>query len=68
VNTGFGTFRADQGSYALVNLFGRYQVTKELSVQANINNLLDKEYDTNVEQSYIYGAPRNVSLTANYSF
>ncbi|GLR10386.1 ferric-rhodotorulic acid outer membrane transporter [Mixta theicola] len=65
---GNGNWRAEQGSYALVNLFGRYQVTKQLSVQANLNNLFDKSYDTYVGQYIVYGAPRNVSITANYSF
>ena len=65
---GNGTWRAEQGSYALVNLFGRYQVTKQLSVQANLNNLFDKSYDTYVGQYQVYGAPRNVSVTANYNF
>ncbi|MBB3324373.1 ferric-rhodotorulic acid/ferric-coprogen receptor FhuE [Atlantibacter sp. RC6] len=68
VATPYGTFRAEQGSYALVDLFGRYQVNKNFAIQANLNNLFDKEYDTNIEQSYIYGAPRNFSVTANYSF
>ena len=68
VATPYGTFRAEQGSYALVDLFGRYQVTKSFAIQANLNNLFNKEYDTNVGQSYIYGAPRNVSVTANYRF
>ncbi|CRH37593.1 hypothetical protein BN1183_CV_00930, partial [Pantoea ananatis] len=36
---GNGTWRAEQGSYALVNLFSRYQVTKNFAVQGNINNL-----------------------------
>lgn len=65
---GNGTWRAEQGSYALVNLFGRYQVTKQLSVQANLNNLFDKSYDTSVSQYVVYGAPRNFSVTANYRF
>lgn len=65
---GSGTWRAEQGSYALVNLFGRYQVTKQLSLQANLNNLFDKSYDTAVGQYVVYGEPRNVSVTANYRF
>ncbi len=65
---GNGTFYSEQGSYALVNLFGRYQVTKQLALQANVNNLFDKEYDTNLEGDVVYGAPRNVSVTASYSF
>ncbi|EAR7989957.1 ferric-rhodotorulic acid/ferric-coprogen receptor FhuE [Salmonella enterica] len=66
--TPYGAFRAEQGSYALVDLFTRYQVTKNFSVQGNINNLLNKTYDTNIDGSIVYGAPRNVSLTANYQF
>ena len=31
--TPYGTFRAEQGSYALVDLFTRYQVTKNFSLQ-----------------------------------
>ncbi|MDW8847819.1 ferric-rhodotorulic acid/ferric-coprogen receptor FhuE [Erwinia sp. MMLR14_017] len=66
---GNGTLRAEQGSYALVNLFSRYQVTKQLSLQANLNNLFDKEYDTTVDNIYtVYGEPRNFSLTASYQF
>lgn len=66
--TPYGTFRAEQGSYALVDLFTRYQVTKNFAIQGNINNLFDKTYDTNVEGSIVYGEPRNVSLTASYQF
>ncbi|EIT4553437.1 TonB-dependent receptor [Salmonella enterica subsp. enterica serovar Cerro] len=43
-------------------------MTKNFSVQGNINNLFDKTYDTNIDGSIVYGAPRNVSLTANYQF
>lgn len=68
VSTPYGTWRAEQGSYALVDLFGRYQVTKNLSLQANVNNLLDKTYDTNIDGSVVYGEPRNVSISANYRF
>ena len=66
--TPYGTFRAEQGSYALVDLFTRYQVTKNFSLQGNVNNLFDKTYDTNVEGSIVYGAPRNFSITGTYQF
>lgn len=66
--TPYGTLRAEQGSYALVDLFTRYQVTKNFSVQGNLNNLFDKTYDTNVDGSIVYGEPRNVSVTASYQF
>lgn len=60
--------RAEQGSYALVNLFSRYDVTKNFSVQANLNNLFDKEYYDYVGSYLVYGAPRNFSVSANYKF
>jgi outer membrane receptor for ferric coprogen and ferric-rhodotorulic acid len=64
-----GTYRSEQGSYALVDLFARYNVTKAFSVQANVDNLFDKSYDTNVDsRGIVYGAPRNFSVSANYSF
>lgn len=66
--TPYGTFRAEQGSYALVDLFTRYQVTKNFSLQGNVNNLFDKTYDTNVEGSIVYGTPRNFSITSTYQF
>ncbi|WP_333498564.1 ferric-rhodotorulic acid/ferric-coprogen receptor FhuE [Kluyvera sp. CHPC 1.2972] len=66
--TPFGTFRAEQGSYALVDLFTRYQVTKNFALQGNLNNLFDKTYDTNIDGSIVYGEPRNVSITASYQF
>lgn len=65
---GNGTWRARQGSYALVDLFARYQVNKNLSLQGNLNNLFDKEYDTNVASSVVYGQPRNFAVTASYTF
>jgi len=64
-----GTLRSEQGSYALVDLFARYHVTKALSVQANLDNLFDKTYETDVNsRTYVFGEPRNFSVSANYSF
>lgn len=60
--------RIYQGSYALVDLFTRYQVTPKLSAQLNINNLFDKTYETNLSDYIVYGEPRNASLSLNYSF
>lgn len=65
---GNGTWHAKQGSYALVDLFARYEVNKNLSLQANLNNLFDKEYDTWVGAYNVYGAPRNFSVSATYRF
>lgn len=63
-----GSDYIDQSPVALVNLFSRYQVTKQVSVQANINNLFNKEYYDYMGTYVVYGAPRNVTVSANYSF
>lgn len=51
--TPYGTFRAEQGSYALVDLFTRYPV-RQNSLQ-NVNNLFDKATITNVKVPIVYG-------------
>ena len=60
--------RAEQGSYALFNLFSRYEVTKNFAVQANVNNLFNKEHYGYVGSYLVYGEPRNFSVSANYKF
>lgn len=56
------------GGFALVDLFSRYQVTKQLSLQANINNLFDKKYYNYLGSYAVYGASHHFSVTSNYSF
>ncbi|WP_312382366.1 ferric-rhodotorulic acid/ferric-coprogen receptor FhuE [Atlantibacter subterraneus] len=63
-----GVSRVSQNGYAVVDLFTRYQVTKDFAVQANLNNVFDKEYYDYLDTYGVYGAPRNFSVTANYSF
>lgn len=62
------TQRLYQGSYPLVSLFSQYQLTKQLTVQANINNLFDREYYSYLDDSAVYGEPRSVSVSMNYTF
>jgi len=69
VSTADGNFRSEQGSLALVDLFARYQLTKQLSLQGNVNNLFDKKYDSNIDsRTWVYGEPLNFSVSASYSF
>lgn len=63
-----GDERITQGSYAVVDLFSRYQVTKNFALQANLNNLFDKEYYNYLGTYGVYGAPRNFSVSGTYSF
>ncbi|SEL70825.1 outer-membrane receptor for ferric coprogen and ferric-rhodotorulic acid [Pseudoxanthomonas sp. GM95] len=59
---------ARQGAYALVNAFARYRISDRFSVQANLNNLLDKKYYSQIYGYGAYGEPSNGSLTLIYSF
>ncbi|AOR63917.1 ferric-rhodotorulic acid/ferric-coprogen receptor FhuE [Pectobacterium wasabiae] len=64
-----GTTRIYQSSYPLVDLFARYQVTKQLAVQANVKNLFDRSYYTWLSNdSGTYGEPLNYSLNMSYAF
>ncbi|MEH2920457.1 ferric-rhodotorulic acid/ferric-coprogen receptor FhuE [Samsonia erythrinae] len=64
-----GQTRIFQGSYPLVDLFARYQVTKQLAVQANVRNLFDRTYYTWLSNdSATYGEPLNYSLNVSYNF
>lgn len=63
-----------QGSYAITNLMGRYEITDSLSLQANINNLFDKRYynylvaSSDAYTMYRYGEPRNATVSITYKF
>ncbi|MDE1186791.1 MAG: ferric-rhodotorulic acid/ferric-coprogen receptor FhuE [Pantoea sp.] len=61
------TQRVYQGSYPLANLFARYQVTKQVAVQANVDNLFDRTYYSYMN-NYVYGEPRNFSVSVSYQF
>ncbi|MDH0173102.1 ferric-rhodotorulic acid/ferric-coprogen receptor FhuE [Stenotrophomonas sp. GD04145] len=60
--------RIEQSGYALVSAFVRYRISPEFSVQANLNNLLDKQYLSQINGYGAYGDGRNGSLTFTWSF
>jgi len=62
------TTRVHQSSYPLANLFARYQLTKQVSVQANIDNLFDRSYYSWASDYVVYGEPRNYSVNVNWMF
>lgn len=66
--TGYDLATYTQGSYALVNLMARYDITDHLSTTLNLNNLLDKEYFSGASSYGVYGAPRNLMLTTRWKF
>ena len=63
-------FRFQQDGYTLVSLMARYAVTEQLQLQANVENLFDKKYYSQMGSfsQYRYGAPRNFTISANYRF
>jgi outer-membrane receptor for ferric coprogen and ferric-rhodotorulic acid len=58
-----------QSAYTLLNLMARYDIDKNLSINANLNNVTDEKYITSLmwSQGY-YGAPRNFSLSLNWKY
>ena len=62
---------ARQQAYALVGLMARYEVNDKLTLSMNINNLFDRKYIAAMSgwwYSGMYGAPRNVQVSARYKF
>jgi outer-membrane receptor for ferric coprogen and ferric-rhodotorulic acid len=59
---------ARQGAYALVSAFARYRISDAFSVQANLNNLLDKKYYSQIYGYGAWGEPRSGTITFTYSF
>ncbi|KAF1061405.1 MAG: FhuE receptor [Pseudomonas citronellolis] len=63
-----GAVEVGQGSYALASLMGRYDLTRNTSVQLNVNNLFDRHYSvmTGFYNQELYGAPRNMAVSVSY--
>lgn len=59
-----------QDAYTLASLMVRYNLTDDLSVQFNVDNLTDEHYYGQVGfySEYTNAAPRNYTLGATYSF
>lgn len=63
-------FRFTQKGYTLVSLMARYTLNDNLQFQANVENLFDETYFSQMGffSQYRYGAPRNFTLGATYRF
>ncbi len=71
--TGTAAWKNQQGSYTVVGLVAGYKASEQLDLQVNVNNLFDRTYYSSVANGGynpydIYGDPRNLKLTARYSF
>jgi len=63
-------FRFQQDGYTLVSLMARYAVTEQFQLQANLENLFDKKYYSQMGffSQYRYGSPRSFTISASYNF
>lgn len=59
---------AEQDPYSLTSLMARYELTKNIDLSININNVFDKKYATQKGDfdTVSYGTPRNTLATLNY--
>lgn len=62
------TYNLHQGAYSLLNVFARYNLSEQLRIQANLNNITDEKYINSLHTVGYYGAPVNGSVSINYSF
>ncbi|MBA2928877.1 TonB-dependent siderophore receptor [Pseudomonas sp. CCUG 57209] len=67
------TYRLQQGAYAVTDLMAGYRVNDNLDLQLNANNIFDRSYYSTIANSVDYGGdsygpPRNMMLTAKYTF
>lgn len=70
-NPGSGVVeRIGQPAYALVNLMARYEFSRQLSLQLNVDNLFDKKFFSGNSwfPGFVYGEPRNARATLRYAF
>ena len=66
-NLGPAKARFTQEAYSVVDLMARYQISKQLTLTANLYNAFDKSYYTTTGGSY-YGAPRNLRVGLDMRF
>ncbi|OPA89232.1 TonB-dependent receptor [Pseudomonas fluorescens] len=67
------TYRLQQGAYAITDLMAGYKVNEHMDLQLNANNIFDRRYYSTIANSVdyggdAYGTPRNMMLTAKYTF
>jgi len=66
-------YRLKQGAYAVTDLMAGYRLNDNLDLQLNANNIFDRKYYSTIANSVSYGGdsygtPRNMMLTAKYTF
>ena len=57
-----------QGGYTLLNAFAAWDITPDVTLRANVNNLTDKKYIHSLYSVSYYGAPREYALSLDWRF
>jgi outer membrane receptor for ferric coprogen and ferric-rhodotorulic acid len=57
-----------QRSYALLNAFMAWNITPDVTLRANVNNITDKKYIQSLYTVSYYGAPRQYALSLDWRF
>lgn len=57
-----------QDSYLLLNAFAKWDIDERSQLQLNVNNLADEKYIASLYEIGYYGAPRNATISYQYSF
>ncbi len=62
--------RIGQPAYAIANVMARYDLSEQLSLQLNIDNLFDQRFFSGNSwfPGFVYGEPRNGRVTLKYAF
>lgn len=66
----YTSFGVSQGGYSILDVMTGYDISKNLKVQANLNNVFDKRYYQSISNpagANIFGDPRNVAFTVKWS-
>ncbi|MCD9125811.1 TonB-dependent siderophore receptor [Luteimonas fraxinea] len=57
-----------QGGYTLLNAFAAWDVSPDVTLRANINNITDKTYIQSLYSVSYYGPPREYSVSLDWRF
>lgn len=63
--------KVKQSDYATVNLMARYDLNRQWSATATVNNVFDKKYLSSLDQNFYsasWGEPRSFMLNTRYEF
>ena len=70
-NPGSGAVeRIGQPDYAIANIMARYDLSRQVSLQLNVDNLFDQTFFSGNSwfPGFVYGEPRNARVTLKYAF